>query len=66
MLLKIFLTMLVILKSRKPETLLICFSFEFVTIEDICKEILFLDISKATQSGDILTKIIKNSSDIFF
>ena len=42
-----------------------CFSFKLVTLEDICKEILALDASKATQSHDIPTKIIKNNSDIF-
>ena len=36
------------------------FSFKLVTIEDICKEILALDASKATQSNDMPTKIIKN------
>ena len=35
------------------------------TIEDICKEVLALYASKATQRDDIPTKIIKNSSDIF-
>ena len=42
-----------------------CFSFKLVTIEDICKEILALDASKATQRDDIPTKIIKNNSGIF-
>ena len=40
-------------------------SFKLVTIEDICEEILALDVSKATQSDDMPTKIIKNNSDIF-
>ena len=42
-----------------------CFSFKLVTIGDVCKEILALDASKATQSDDMSTKIIKNNSDIF-
>ena len=41
------------------------FSFKLVTIEDICKEILALGASKATQNDDIITKIIKNNSNIF-
>ena len=39
---------------------------KLVTIEDICKEIRVLDASKATQSDDIPTKIIKNNSGHFF
>ena len=42
-----------------------CFSFKLVTIGDICKEILALDASQATQSDDMSTKIIKNNTDIF-
>ena len=42
-----------------------CFCFKLVTIEGICKEIVGLDNSKATQGDDMHTKIIKNSSDIF-
>ena len=42
-----------------------CFSFKLVIIEDICEEILALGASKATQSDDMLTKIIKNNSDSF-
>ena len=42
-----------------------CFSFKLVTIKDIWKDIRALDASKATQSDDIPTKIIKNNSDIF-
>ena len=41
------------------------FSFKFLTIEDICKDTLALDASKATQSNDMPTQIIKNNSDIF-
>ena len=41
------------------------FSFKLVTIEDICKEILALRASTATQNDDIITKIIKNNSNIF-
>ena len=40
-------------------------TFTLVNIEDICKEILALDASKATQRDDIPTKIIKNNFDIF-
>ena len=42
-----------------------CFSFKLVTVEDICKEILAIDASKATQSDDMPTKIIKNNPNIF-
>ena len=42
------------------------FSFNLVTIEDICEEIHALDAWKATQSDDIPTKIIKNNFDIFY
>ena len=42
-----------------------CFCFKVVTIEGICKEIVGLVNSKATQGNDMHTKIIKNSSDIF-
>ena len=47
-------------------TRMICLSLlKGVTIEDICKEIRALDASKATQSDDIPTKIIKNNSGSF-
>ena len=42
-----------------------CSSLKLVTIEDICKETLALGASKATQSDDMPTKIIKNNSNIF-
>ena len=42
-----------------------CFSFKLVTKEDIYEEILASDASKATQSDDMPTKVIKNNSDIF-
>ena len=51
------------LKSKERET--DCFSFKLVTIEDICKEILILDSSNATQSNDMPKKILKNNSNIF-
>ena len=41
-----------------------CFSFKLVTIKDIWKDISALDASKATQSDDIPTKIIKKNCDI--
>ena len=55
----------IVLKIKKARDSSDCFSFKLVTIEDICKEILALDASKATQSNDMSTKIIKNNSDIF-
>ena len=36
-----------------------CFSFQLVTVKDICKEILILHVSNATQSEDKATKISK-------
>ena len=39
-----------------------CFSFKLVTIEVICKEILALDNSKATQSDGMPNKIYQNFS----
>ena len=51
------------LKSKERET--DCFSIKLVTIEDICKEILVLDASNATQSNDMPKKILKNNSNIF-
>ena len=41
------------------------FSFKLVTIEDICKEILALDVSKATQCNGMPTKTIKKNFDSF-
>ena len=54
-----------VLKIKEARDSTDCFSFKLVSIEDICKEIRALDASKATQSDDIPTKIIKNNSDIF-
>ena len=54
-----------VLKIKEARDSTDCFSFKLVSIEDICKEIRALDTSKATQSDDIPTKIIKNNSDIF-
>ena len=54
-----------VLKIKEARNSSDCFSFKLVTIEDICKEIRALDASKATQSDDIPTKIIKNDFDIF-
>ena len=53
-----------VLKIKEARDFSDCFSFKLVTIEDICKEILALDGSKATQSDDMPTKIIKNNSEI--
>ena len=36
-----------------------------IGLEDICKEILAIDASKAAQSNDMPAKIIKNNSNIF-
>ena len=55
-------TVLKIIDARNSSD---CFCFNFVTIEDICREIRALDASKATQSDEIPTKIFKNNSDIF-
>ena len=55
-----------VLKIKEARGCSDCFSFKLVTIEDICKEIGALDASKAIQSDDIPTKIIKNKSDIFY
>ena len=41
------------------------FSFKSITKEEIEKEILNLDISKASQQSDIPTKIIKMNLDMF-
>ena len=54
-----------VLKTKETRDSSDCFSFKLVTIEDICKEILTLDASKATQRDDIPNKINKNNSDIF-
>ena len=54
-----------VLKIKEARNSYDCFSFKLVTIEDICKEIRALGASKATQSDDIPTKIIKNNSDYF-
>ena len=54
-----------VLKIKEARDYSDCFSFKLVTIEDIYKEILALDASKATQSDDMPTKIVKNNSDIF-
>ena len=42
------------------------FSFLHVDKEEVLKEILSLDSTKASQNTDIPTKIIKNNADIFF
>ena len=53
-----------VLKIKQERNSSDCFSFKSVTIECICKEIVASDASKATQSDDMPTKIIKNL--IFF
>ena len=54
-----------VLKIKEARNSSDCFSLKLVTTEDICKEIRALDSSKATQSDDLPTTIIKNNSDIF-
>ena len=41
------------------------FSFGYIPKSDLKKEILNLDVSKASQDSDIPTKIIKMNADIF-
>ena len=41
------------------------FSFEYIPKSDVKKEILILDVSKASQDSDIPTKIVKVNADIF-
>ena len=54
-----------VLKIKEVRDSCDCFSFKLVTKEDIYEEILASDSSKATQSDDMPTKVIKNNSDIF-
>ena len=42
------------------------FSFTFVTVDDISKEIKRLDIKKATQESDIPTNVIKAISKLLY
>ena len=42
------------------------FSFSEVAKEEIFKDVLSLDVSKACQDTDIPSKIIKGNTDIFF
>ena len=53
------------LKMKEARDSSDCSSLKLVTIEDIYKETLALGASKATQSDDMPTKIIKNNSNIF-
>ena len=41
------------------------FSFEYIPKSDVEKEIVNLDVSKASQDSDIPTKMIKMNADIF-
>ena len=41
------------------------FSFRYVSLDEIIKEIKRLDVKKACQDTDIPVKVIKNNSDIF-
>ena len=41
------------------------FSFEYIPKSNVKKEILNLDVSKASQDSDVPTKIIKMNADIF-
>ena len=54
-----------VLKIKEVRDSCDCFSFKLVTKEDIYEEILASEASKATQSDDMPTKVIKNNSDIF-
>ena len=54
-----------VFKAKEARNSSDCFSFESVPGEEICKEILALDTSKATQSDDKPTKITKINSNIF-
>ena len=54
-----------ILKIKQAIDTSDCFSFKLVTIQYICKKILPLDASKAHQTNDMATKVIKNNSRIF-
>ena len=54
-----------ILKIKENRNVCSPFSFEPVSLDEITKETLNLDASKATQKSDIPTKIIKQNQDIF-
>ena len=54
-----------ILKIKENSNVCSPFSFEPVSLDEIIKETLNLDASKATQKSDIPTKIIKQNQDIF-
>ena len=41
------------------------FSFEYIPRSDVEREMLDLDVSKASQDSDVTTKIIKMNADIF-
>ena len=67
-------TLKAILKYRKHSSILVIkrriesdpvFTFNYITKEDVIKEIKNLNASKASQEDDIPTKIIKEDSDIF-
>ena len=67
-------TLKTILKYRKYASILAIkrriksdpvFTFNYITKEDVIKEIKNLNASKASQEDDIPTKIIKENSDIF-
>ena len=51
--------------NKSYKSLIKQFSFEYIPKSDIKKEILNLDVSKASQDSDIPTKIIKVNADIF-
>ena len=56
------------IKNFEQHLSIVCSSFSFkpVSLDEIIKETLNLDTSKATQKSDIPTKIIKQNQDIFF
>ena len=58
-------TLKAILKYRNHPSISECFKFTEVDQKDIEKEILKLDVNKASQSSDIPTKIVIENVDIF-
>ena len=54
-----------ILKIKETRNICSSFSFKPVSLDEIIKETLNLDTSKATQKSEIPTKIIKQNQDIF-
>ena len=53
------------IKNRIPDMSALSFAFNFVTPQEIERELKSLNPSKASQSNDIPTKILKENCDIF-